>query len=41
MVLIPLILVAFLWTGVHQSPYNGPQFEPGSMRPAPTVVVSK
>lgn len=41
MVLIPIILVAFLWNGVHQSPYQGPHFEPGTFRPAQALVVSK
>ncbi|MBB6579319.1 hypothetical protein HNP33_003431 [Comamonas odontotermitis] len=41
MILIPLVFVAFMWNGVHQSPYQGPHFEPGTLRPAPMVVVSK
>lgn len=41
MILIPLVLVAFLWSGAHQSPYQGPHFELDSFRSSPTLVVSK
>ena len=41
MVLVPFILVAFIWSGAHQSPYQGPHFEPDSFRSSSTLVVSK
>lgn len=41
MILIPLFLVAFMWNGAHQAPYQGNQFETGTFRSASTLVVSK
>lgn len=41
MFLLPLILVAFMWNGVHEHEYRGPAFKPGTHIPADLYVQAK